>query len=673
MNRITLSEQNRLLQNRERVLALLQQYPNVVNVGVGLKETGDALTAMICYRVYVEDKKPPAGLQPHEIIPPVIDGFITDVIDYGIIETTAMDSTHYRPLKGGIQIKQDIYGSKRGAGTLGCLAVLNDGSGKIVGLTNEHVLRTHSLEGADGNQVGQPHKVECCCCCTKNIIGKVLDSSEKPDCAIIELHNDIIHEIQAAHTVDEIHEIGKIKGRAVAKLNTAVKKRGAATRLTHGIIKDIAFDGDQILIGPADPDESFASFGDSGSLVLTEDNQVIGLLWGTKRDRFKSDTLGNPDAPSIDIEEPLERRMHGIVTPIAAVEEALNIKIYTPPAIKPTFSIHPDDTKTHIIPSIKPASENPLQHFVTAKGEGGIILKVTFDQPVDSDKIRWISDNASIHSPAIGNDHSTAVIPRNGTFGSRSEIRVMVDGFELDAKVLVWIVWSDTSETPDVTPVETRLALSTSVVSHFWREFEIQPSSLFHLNEDVPDLRGPNATPPPNVDATDGNVFNKGADLSHSARYKWDATAQVRCKVKKPDWITLPDEQEFKEFIDYPSSSIVGNAETDTVWDEDPYSDQVPAKKGYILNHTLVHRYMPHNIGFIHNTVEFKVQHLVFNRLELNGHWYNISDLLPVRSLITFEKVEESSYDVDINQDGDKIDLFWVKTHSFNDYNNDDF
>jgi hypothetical protein len=72
MNRITLSEQNHLLQNRDRIQAILQQYPNVVNVGVGLKETGDRLTSTLCYRVYVDRKQTAGSLQAHETVPPVI-------------------------------------------------------------------------------------------------------------------------------------------------------------------------------------------------------------------------------------------------------------------------------------------------------------------------------------------------------------------------------------------------------------------------------------------------------------------------------------------------------------------------------------------------------------------------------------------------------------------------
>jgi hypothetical protein len=73
-------------------------------------------------------------LKSEEIIPASVDGFITDVIDYGEVSEIAMDDNAYRPLKGGTQIKNDYYTdvTTRGGGTLGCFAILDDGCLRII-------------------------------------------------------------------------------------------------------------------------------------------------------------------------------------------------------------------------------------------------------------------------------------------------------------------------------------------------------------------------------------------------------------------------------------------------------------------------------------------------------------------------------------------------------------
>ena len=53
--RLLLQEQ--MLQGRETVLAELKKYRGVLNVGVGIKEKRGKLTPVLCYRVYVEQKK----------------------------------------------------------------------------------------------------------------------------------------------------------------------------------------------------------------------------------------------------------------------------------------------------------------------------------------------------------------------------------------------------------------------------------------------------------------------------------------------------------------------------------------------------------------------------------------------------------------------------------------
>ena len=86
--------------------------------------------------------------------------------------------------------------------------------------------------------------------------------------------------------VDEILEIGTIKGVAVAGLGDAVKKSGRTTGLTTGVIiqTDVTVDvsygagqvarfTDQLMAGP------MSAGGDSGSAVLNDDDELVGLLF----------------------------------------------------------------------------------------------------------------------------------------------------------------------------------------------------------------------------------------------------------------------------------------------------------------------------------------------------------------------------------------------------------
>ncbi len=66
-------------QHQEQLLAL----PNVVGVGVGLKETNDQFTDQIAIIVNVSKKMPLADLPPEAVVPPQIEGIATDVQQTG--------------------------------------------------------------------------------------------------------------------------------------------------------------------------------------------------------------------------------------------------------------------------------------------------------------------------------------------------------------------------------------------------------------------------------------------------------------------------------------------------------------------------------------------------------------------------------------------------------------
>jgi hypothetical protein len=685
MNDSVLNQQNILLQNRERIFSEMKKYPNVVHVGVGSKEINDEITSILCYRVYVDEKKPIELLKDHEKIPAEIDGFITDVIPYGIVEDAVgefipYDDGHYRPLKGGVQIRTDLYkdeGGRRAVGTLGCLVTMDDGSGKIVGLTASHVVAYNTEDVLPEREIGQPYKIVCCCCCVKNIIGKVLDSERdnKRDCAIIQLHDDIVDDIKTKGTINEILEIGNILGKAVAEHGTVVRKRGAATKLTKGVVVDISFGGNQILISPDDKDR-FADCGDSGAIVVNERNQVIGLLWGVRRTR-----LFKPSGEAILVTDMVETknmpRAFGVATPIDVIETRLKIKIPVPPAVIPTITIDPSDTKTYVVPSVLPAANHPKTHFVTAKGEGDIILKVQFDQSVDPIRVKWVSNITEITSPAIGTDRLTAKISRDVVSGRRAEVGVTVDGYGVGDKVILWIVWSKADEHTDYHmqepldpvnggPLVVISQTDITVTANFLVKFHIQPSEIIphDINtEDVPDLTGTNLTHPPNVSAGDTLVYNQGVDLSGGAKFKWDVSKRLRNKVTiTHDTFPLPSGKFNQSFINYPSSLLVGNDDTiPSPIEVDPYAAAMFGQLGVLISDNPVTHSLSHSLGKKDDEIEFNIQYQIFARLELAGTWYVISDPFLWQLNMKYKKVREQDLDEDLDNDGDKSDELWSR------------
>lgn len=101
-----------------------------------------------------------------------------------------------------------------------------------------------------------------------------------------------------------------LNGHETPRVGDRVTKTGAATGTTTGIIIDVnyskpgqpAFGPTQILIKSV-ADAVFAAEGDSGSLIVSDSNKAVGLLWGTN-------TSGE-----------------GVACPIAPVLHALNITL----------------------------------------------------------------------------------------------------------------------------------------------------------------------------------------------------------------------------------------------------------------------------------------------------------------------------------------------------------
>lgn len=182
----------------------LFRIPGVHAIYVAPKTTRGKRTAEFALVVHVVRKKPASELEPTELIPPVIEGVSTDVVEAAPLVASAApattkddmdDSRHYPYVLGGVRIaseskRQTTYRQGRipgmtesdtseDQGTLGCVAINlamkdKDKSKMYVALTNAHVLfDVLNTTKHDGAAVGQPDRCSVCCKSLDHTIGHV--------------------------------------------------------------------------------------------------------------------------------------------------------------------------------------------------------------------------------------------------------------------------------------------------------------------------------------------------------------------------------------------------------------------------------------------------------------------------------------------------------------------
>ena len=319
-----LIEIKRLKSANEKKLMSLE---GVTGIGVGEQITNGQRTGTVCIRVYVSKKKPKSKVSKEQMIPAKINGIPTDVIEREFVLHPAkvslenvermVDSTTYSTLTGGISIGpcRAVNGFIN-VGTLG-LVVEDNTSGEKMMLSNFHVMCVDN-NWSVGDTMCQPGRVDRGSC-PSDVVGTLSRSSlgGQVDCAVSEI-TDRPHN-------DNITEIGNIEGTNLPVLNEQVRKRGRTTELTYGFVDDISATvsvdyengigvvtlTNQIMI-EVDSAQStqFGNSGDSGSVVVNENNEVIGLYFA-----------GTSDGA------------WGVANPINAVFSALDIKLCTPASV----------------------------------------------------------------------------------------------------------------------------------------------------------------------------------------------------------------------------------------------------------------------------------------------------------------------------------------------------
>jgi len=297
-------------------LASLLTRPNVVGVGVGLRQRGGRVQDEICIVALVRRKRPPVALAPATLVPSEVEGVPVDVLEVGDLRAQVDRKARLRPAPGGVSLGH----YQITAGTLGCL-VRDRASGARLILSNNHVL-ANGNDAAPEDPILQPgaadggrEESDTIALLERFVL---LDYRRQPaTCSVarfvVEAGNLVAGAIGSKHRLesyredaqatnrvdaavarpladgdvsDEILEIGRVSGTAAAALGMAVRKSGRTTGLTTGQVtviettvdvdyggKTARFEG-QILSGP------MSQPGDSGSLLVAGGAlQAVGLLY----------------------------------------------------------------------------------------------------------------------------------------------------------------------------------------------------------------------------------------------------------------------------------------------------------------------------------------------------------------------------------------------------------
>lgn len=291
----------------------------VVAVDIGEKVTDGEVTGEPAILVFVEHKRPLDEVPEDERIPAAINGVRTDVVEMQIELQTPLvkvdddivaqlDPGSYRPLRGGTSMGPDrsfwleppevpVAGNYRSVGTLGAF-VTDRASGARMALTNFHVAAVDTAWSV-GDVMVQPGHPDGAGVGFGRLSRAVL--SENVDGAVVAVDAGVGSEC-------DVVDIGRITGSRAAAIGMAVRKRGRTTNLTASTVASVDAtvsvpygDGlgtrtlrNQIRINRPAAGPRFSDRGDSGSVIVDDDERVVGLLFAGAVDG--STTFANPIA-----------------------------------------------------------------------------------------------------------------------------------------------------------------------------------------------------------------------------------------------------------------------------------------------------------------------------------------------------------------------------------------
>lgn len=310
---------------------------NVVGVGIGKKMIRGEKTDETSIVVFVKKKLDKGDLSANSIVPYKVGDVKTDVIEIGEVRALASLRERVRPAYPGVSVGHYAIT----AGTLGAV-VRSRKNRDILILSNNHVLANVTNGKDDRAKIGDPilqpgpvdggTKENDVIAHLENFVPLVI-SLETPECNVantaVRAANAVIKMIRPNYSLrverasnsenivdaavakvinrsmvrSEIPEIGRITGVNEVQLGEKVKKVGRTTGLTEGTIETVdvsivvnmseeiqaVFDQQVVSNVPSLP-------GDSGSLIVNENNEAVGLLFAGS----DTSTIFNPIKPVLE-------------------------------------------------------------------------------------------------------------------------------------------------------------------------------------------------------------------------------------------------------------------------------------------------------------------------------------------------------------------------------------
>ncbi|KEI10486.1 hypothetical protein Z957_01750 [Clostridium sp. K25] len=256
---------------------------NVVGIGCGYKIKNGFYTNQLCIQVFVSKKLPLNELNTNDLIPSIYKGIPTDIKETGGFTACSL-TQKIRPTPGGYSISNEY--NNEYSGTLGCLVTDNKdlfllSNSHVLAIFNQAPLGTKIIEPS--NEFGGNPKTDTIATLVRYIKIRFIENYDMPfnytDCGIAKI-------IDKSLVSPEIALTGIPKGVSNPKLNQPIKKVGAISELTTGVITSIhntlTVNYHDIKKSAIFKEQIFTSFmaehGDSGAILLDQSNNVIGLL-----------------------------------------------------------------------------------------------------------------------------------------------------------------------------------------------------------------------------------------------------------------------------------------------------------------------------------------------------------------------------------------------------------
>lgn len=260
----------------------LDKYPNVVGYSNKLRnkiKNGRELPVK-SIRIYVSKKLPESMLRKDEIIPKEVDGIPTDIIEIGKLRKVQGYRERYRPAPCGVSTSRL---DENVAGTIGWWMVDEDGSVYLI--SNNHVWAKEN-QGVQGDKIIQPGKLDGGT--EEDVIAELydfiqIDFTGNPNYVDVAIASPL----DFSQVYMSIMEIGGVTGKRDPQLEEQVCKVGRSTGKTCGTVIDdsatvnVEYDSGTALFQDVFlvQGENVVDAGDSGSPVLSVNNEFLGLLF----------------------------------------------------------------------------------------------------------------------------------------------------------------------------------------------------------------------------------------------------------------------------------------------------------------------------------------------------------------------------------------------------------